>query len=67
MEGVTFTMTEKRKRVNRRKDKVELQRNRSNIEGRTKENRAFAFNIGSYGKNIATQCVIYDKKIEQGG
>lgn len=62
-----FIMTAKRKRINRRKDRVELKRNKSRIEARTKENNAFAFNIGSYGKNIQTQCVIYNKKIEQGG
>lgn len=62
-----FIMIIQRKRVDRRKDKVELQRNKSRIEARSKENNAFAFNIGSYGKNIETQCVVYDKKIEQGG
>lgn len=67
MGEVMFTMTKKRKKFDRRKDQVNLQRNKSKIEARTKENDAFSFTIGSYGKNIETQCVIYDKKVEQGG
>lgn len=67
MGEVIYIMTAKRKRVDRRKDLVELQRNKSRIESRVQENNAFAFTIGSYGKNIETQCVIYDKKLEQGG
>lgn len=62
-----FIMGNKRKKVARREDKVNLKRNRSQIEAREKENNVFSFNIGSYSKNVETQLVIYNKKLEQGG
>ncbi|OJF90990.1 hypothetical protein AX762_11515 [Alkalibacterium sp. 20] len=62
-----FIMKNKRKRVERKDDLVKLKRNQSQIEAQQKENNAFAFNIGSYSKNVETQLVIYDKKVEQGG
>lgn len=67
MGEVIFIMTNKRKRVERKNDLVKLRRNQSQIESQQKENNAFAFNIGSYTKNVETQLVVYDKKVEQGG
>lgn len=67
MEEVKYIMITKRKKLDSKLDRVDLQRNKSKIEARSKENNAFAFNIGSYAKNVETQCVFYDKKLEQGG